>query len=76
MHPDFSLLNLRTRKTFYYEHFGMMDNPEYALNAVRKVSKYRKYGYEYGDNFIYTFETQHDGLDVSNLKDIIERYLK
>lgn len=29
-YPDFYCLNLRTRKEYYWEHFGMMDNVEYA----------------------------------------------
>lgn len=30
VNPDFVLLNKRTRKTYYWEHLGMMDNPDYC----------------------------------------------
>ena len=33
-HPDFYCLNLRTRQEFAWEHFGMMDDPEYAARAT------------------------------------------
>ena len=29
-HPDFTVLNKRTRKEYYWEHFGRMDDPETA----------------------------------------------
>ena len=76
LHPDFALLNIDTRETFYYEHFGMMDKPEYATAAVRKIVKYRTLGYEYGKNLLYTFETGTDGLDIKDLCWIISNYLK
>ena len=76
LHPDFALLKIETRETFLYEHFGMMDNPEYTSMAVRKIAKYRELGYEYGQNFLYTFETGADGLDIKSLSWIIKKYLK
>ena len=32
IYPDFLCLNVRTRQEFYWEHFGMMDDPEYFIN--------------------------------------------
>ena len=29
-HPDFLCLNVRTRQEYIWEHFGLMDNPDYA----------------------------------------------
>ena len=40
LHPDFLCLNVRTREEFYWEHFGLMDNPEYANNAAGKLRLY------------------------------------
>lgn len=74
LHPDFALLNIETRETFLYEHFGMMDKPEYAIAAVRKIAKYRELGYEYGSNLLYTFETGSDGLNINDLNRIINTY--
>lgn len=74
IHPDFLLLNVDKRESFYYEHFGMMDKPEYAIAAVRKIAKYRELGYEYGSNLLYTFETGSDGLNINDLNRIINLY--
>ena len=76
IHPDFVLLNQATRKTYYYEHFGMMDKPEYAIAAVKKIAKYRELGYEYGKNLLYSFETGVDGLNIKDLSRIIFEYFK
>ena len=73
--PDFVILNLRTKKTFYFEHFGMMDNPEYASKCVKKITLYRSLGYEYGENFLYSLETSTEGLNIKDIDEIINRYL-
>ncbi|WP_143084986.1 hypothetical protein [Pseudobutyrivibrio sp. OR37] len=76
LHPDFAVLNITTRETYFYEHFGMMDKPEYATAAIRKIAKYRELGYEYGQKLLFTFETGGDGLSIKDLKIIIEKYLR
>ena len=76
LYPDFALLNINNRETIYFEHFGMMDKPEYAASAIRKISKYRELGYDYGSNLLFTFETTSDGLSSKELNNIIHRYLK
>lgn len=32
VYPDFTVLNKRTRRVFYHEHLGMMDDINYVLN--------------------------------------------
>ena len=41
-YPDFLCLNLRTRQEFLWEHFGLMDSPEYAQNSVSKLNLYAR----------------------------------
>lgn len=74
LHPDFVILNIQERKTYIYEHFGMMDNPEYSIKCVNKIQMYEENGLVYGRNFLYTFETQQDGLDTLQLDRMINRY--
>lgn len=75
VHPDFYCLNIRTRKEFAWEHFGMMDNEEYANNAVRKIEEYEKNGYWIGKNLITTFETLGKPINVNILERMIQQYL-
>lgn len=75
LHPDFATLNIVQRKTYIYEHFGMMDNPEYAALCVNKIAVYDKNGFVYGNNLLYSFETQNDGLDIKMIERMLKRFL-
>lgn len=76
VYPDFLLLNIERRKTYVYEHFGMMDNPEYAKNAVEKLSLYSGNGYWYGDTLLFSVETSISPLDTRNVEKMICYFLK
>ena len=39
IHPDFTVLNVRTREILYWEHLGMMDNKEYIVSAQQSLSQ-------------------------------------
>ena len=75
VHPDFTVLNIRTRKEFYWEHFGMMDDSDYVENAVFKISKYEQNGLYVGDKLIFTFETRKTPINQKQIKGIIQKYL-
>ena len=75
VYPDFYALNARTRKEYIWEHFGMMDNPEYVRGFTRKVKSYERNGYYIGSNFICTFETSNDPLDTEVVEEMIKRFL-
>lgn len=59
VYPDFLFLNRATRKEYIYEHFGMMDNPDYANNTIKKINLYAKNGYVLGKNLLVSWETSH-----------------
>lgn len=56
--PDFTIKHPVTGQILLWEHFGMMDAPEYAQAAYEKISLYMKHGYFPGENLIVTFEDQ------------------
>lgn len=72
VYPDFVLLKVSERKDYIYEHFGMMDDPEYSKKALAKIRAYEQNGFYLGDRLIVTFE---DSLNPINIKDL-ERKLK
>ena len=76
VNPDFTMLNIRLRKEYIHEHFGKMDDPEYAARNIAKLNAYMKNGYFPGKNFICTFETQKEPFDARIMDDIINTYLK
>ena len=75
IYPDFKVLNVRTRKSFFFENFGMMDNPEYSAHALERINNYTLNGYVSGDGLLYTLESSVHPLDMRALNKIIEKYL-
>lgn len=76
IHPDFYVLNKRTRKAYFWEHLGMMDSPTYCIDNIRKLQDYTNAGYMQGKNFIVTFETSKTPLDTKHIDLLIKEYLK
>lgn len=74
-HPDFFCLNVRTRKEFVWEHFGMMDDEEYASRALCKIEEYQKEGYWFGINFMVSFESSSHIINIQLIEKMIRRYL-
>ena len=72
VYPDFTCLNLRTRKEVLWEHLGMMDNPEYASMAVKKISSYLKNGFVLGVNLIVSMECSDKPLNQTEVRKIIQ----
>lgn len=72
VHPDFYCLNTRTREEICWEHFGMMDDPEYAQNAIVKINAYSKSGYIQGKNFVYTMESSQSPISSRIVEKIID----
>lgn len=75
LYPDFYCLNIKKRKVIIWEHFGMMDEPDYAENAVEKLDLYFDEGFIIGDNLIVTFETRKTPLNVRMVEDYIKLFL-
>ena len=76
VYPDFTVLNIRLRKEIYWEHQGMMDDPEYADQAVRKMKYYYRNGYYPGDRLILTSETKMYPINTQELKMFVDQFLR
>lgn len=76
VYPDFRVLNVRTRKEYRLEHFGMMDNPEYVAGFLRKMRMYEQNGYFPGDNLLFTLETSREPLEPEIVGELIQRFLR
>jgi hypothetical protein len=75
VHPDFTILNIRTREEYYWEHLGMMDRPEYCEKAINKIESYEKSGIFPGDHLILTYETGAHPLNSLVAGMLIQHYL-
>lgn len=69
--PDFTLLHPVTHRLIYWEHLGMMDDPDYLLANGRKIMAYEKAGMIAGVNLILTFEEKDHPLTMRAVQDII-----
>ena len=74
-HPDFLCLNRRTRKEFLWEHFGRMDDAEYATQTVSKLNLFAHNGIFPGKNLITTMETVTQPLNTQQIKKLAEEFL-
>lgn len=74
VYPDFTLLHVGDRKEIYWEHFGMMDDPEYAEKAIEKIALYEQNGIFPGENLILTYETKKNPINRKVVQMLIKRY--
>ncbi|NLB17784.1 MAG: hypothetical protein GX825_03385 [Syntrophomonadaceae bacterium] len=74
-YPDFTILNPQDNKIIYWEHFGMLDEIEYARKMNNKLIEYRKHEIYEGDNLITTQETRRKPLSAQTIHKIIKAYL-
>jgi len=73
--PDFCVLNVRTRKEFFWEHFGMLDDPDYLAGALRKISIYEQHDYFQGKNLLISYESSTLPLNVKEVEGLIKKFL-
>lgn len=74
-HPDFYCLNLRTRQEFIWEHFGLLDETDYAENVAHKIEIFHENGYFEGVNLLYTIETENTPLTTKHIEQIVRKFL-
>jgi len=74
LYPDFTIRHPLTKKIYYWEHFGKMDNPKYAQNCISKLQLYTAHKILPGIHLITTYETQDKPLTSETVDRIIHEY--
>lgn len=74
VYPDFTVLNVRERKEYYWEHLGMMDDVAYVEKALQKIAMYEQNGIYPGERLILTYETRKNPLSQKMIMHVIEHY--
>ena len=72
---DFQIINPNTGEFFYWEHMGMMNNPDYVSKNIKKLDYYASKGLYPGKNLILTFENNEYKLDERHIQRIIKDLL-
>ena len=75
VYPDFTFFSQRLGEEIYWEHEGMMDKPDYAQSAIKKMNSYQLNGIFPGERLILTFETEKDALNTKMINTLVTKYL-
>lgn len=75
-YPDFACLNVRKRKTVYWEHLGLVSDADYATKNYAKLESYERNGILLGDTLLVSMETAQNPLDLALIRKKIETFLK
>ena len=70
--PDFTIRDPKTGAFYWYEHFGMMDNPKYVRDNIPKLITYADNGIIPSVNLILTFETKKNKLSFPQIRAAID----
>lgn len=70
-YPDFTLLNKHSRRLYYLEHMGMMDNAGYLRDFFRKLSLYSANDIVVGVNLFLTFESSMNPININDLRNTV-----
>lgn len=73
-YPDFTIRHPKMGETFFWEHFGLMDQRDYARNVYSKFDAYHAHGIIPSINLITTYETKEHPLSLETVEKIIEDY--
>lgn len=74
-YPDFTILNKRTRKLFYWEHLGILGDRNYCQDNLTKLDTYARYGIIQGKNLILTYESEGKTLSMAYVMKMIKEFL-
>ena len=73
IYPDFTILKMPEREEVYLEHFGMMDDADYAENALHKLNTFEKNKIYLGVNLFITHETSKNPLNTRALDGMLRK---
>ena len=76
IHPDFTILDVKNRRVFYYEHFGKMDDYDYFVRFVNRMIKFEKSGIYPGKNLIMTFESSQATINSQAVEKVLKKYIE
>lgn len=74
--PDFTIFLPQSSRTILYEHFGRIDDPEYAQKTLKKLHLYQRNQYIPGINLFFTTETLEHPLSMETIDELISTIFK
>lgn len=74
LYPDFTIRHPKTGEIYYWEHFGMMDDPEYRLDVSFKLRLYINNGIIPTYQLITTYESGEKPLGPDEIDQTVRKY--
>lgn len=74
LYPDFTIRHPKTGETYYWEHFGLMDDTDYCRKAFAKLHLYASNGIIPSIHLITTYETKNNPLSINDIEEIVNHY--
>ena len=74
IYPDFTILDTKTLKVYYWEHMGMLGDEKYASDAKHRLEQYADANLFPGKDIILTFETNTSPLNLVYVDMLIKTY--
>lgn len=74
LHPDFTILNVRERKVYYWEHCGGLDMHDYREGMVRRIGDYAESGIVIGKQLTITVETVQQPLKINTINQMLKLF--
>ena len=71
IYPDFIIYHPIEKKLIILEHFGKMDDPEYAMSNMLRLKEYAKSGYSLGRDLFFTIESKEQPLTKSQINQFL-----
>ena len=75
VHPDFTCLNVRTRQEFIWEHFGLIEDRDYAKNMIGKLELYAANDFFVGVNMLTSQESYEHPLNTVYVERLVKKFL-
>jgi hypothetical protein len=75
VYPDFTVKRVSDGALFFWEHFGMTNNPDYLDSMQEKMAAYQRAGITPWNQLITTFDTKNGSLDIRILETLIRGIL-
>ena len=74
VYPDFTMRHPKNGKVYYWEHFGIMDDPSYSQKAYAKMQLYTVNGIIPSITLITTFETKDYPMSPEVVEGLVKQY--
>ena len=74
MYPDFTIRHPKTGETYYWEHFGLIEDANYSKQAFSKLQTYVSNGIIPTIHLITTYETKTNPLNIESVEKIVREY--